>query len=578
MTKVEKRLMDFTFDYGKKIKAAMCVMICFVIIIISRLVYLQILQKHNFFSLGVKNFSRTESIASPRGNILDCNGILLATNRPVTSIYWQGTFNKTFTLQQRKIISTLEQIIGDIPQNILINVERNGTKMLIASDISFTQLSKIIELFPNSPNITINNHFKRFYPNQKIASHILGHLSSLNNFEAIGKMGLEKILHETLQGEQGKLLKTINSLGTNIEQNEIKTALAGHNIVTTLDVSLQRIAESLFPKQYNGTLIVMDPATGALRAVVSRPHFDPTLFLDPIATPQWQSLQHGQPFLNRAFNACYPPASIFKLVAVSAALENDIISTHDTISCSGYFRFKGRRHHCDRRAGHGELCVKDAVAKSCNILFYEIATRMSIDTLADYAFRFGFGQKTRVIFPEQEGLVPTTSWKKETKGEPWWPGETLSCSIGQSYLLATPIQIACMISSIFEGYLVTPRILETERISIRPLDIKFTTRKFLQKSMKSVVRLGTGTEVSHIDDIKVFAKTGTAQVTRLARKTDLVQILPHAWFVAYFSYKDHKPLTLVILIEHAGNSKPARIFAKNFLMRYRAFMQSFEQE
>lgn len=568
--------MDFSSTYCKKIKITLYIIICTVGIIISRLVYLQILQNHNFFSLGIKNFLRTESIASPRGNILDCHGTLLATNRPVTSIYWQGTGNKTLTSQQHKIITALQNIIEISSEKSITTAERNGTKVLIASDISFTQLSKIIELFPNNPNIYISNHFKRFYPHKKIASHILGHLSTINSLETIGKMGLEKILHDTLQGEQGKLIKTINSLGTNIEQNEIKSALAGQNIVTTLDVSLQKIAESLFPSQYRGALLLMDPETGALRAVVSRPHFDPTVFLDPIATPQWQSLQKGHPFLNRAFNACYPPASIFKLVSVSAALENNIISKQDIIDCSGFFRFKGRRHYCDRRSGHGELCIKDAVAKSCNILCYEIATKLPIDTLADYAFRFGLGQKTHVIFPEQEGLVPTTTWKKEEKGEQWWPGETLSCSIGQSYFLATPIQIACMISSIFEGYLVTPRILTSERITIRPLDIQFSTRKFLKKSMKSVVRVGTGTEVSQIEDIKVFAKTGTAQVMRLARATDTVQILPHAWFVAYFNYKDYKPLTLVILIEHAGNSKPARIFAKNFLMRYRAYMQNDE--
>jgi penicillin-binding protein 2 len=567
--------MDFSADYSKKIRITICLLLCCILIIVTRLIYLQILQNHNFLSLGIKNFLRSESIASPRGNILDCNGLLLATNRPVTSIYWQGTGNKNLTAQQRKIISTLQNIIEIISEETLLNTERTGSKMLIASDVSFAQLSKIIELFPNNPNICISNHFKRFYPNQKVASHILGHLSTINNLETIGKMGLEKILHETLQGQQGTLLKTINSIGANIEQNEIKSALAGENIVTTLDLTLQKMAESVFP-HYNGAFLLMDPKTGALRAVVSRPNFDPTVFLDPIATPQWQSLQRGHPFLNRAFNASYPPASIFKLVCVSAALENNIISKHDTITCTGFFRFKGRRHHCDRRSGHGELSTKEAVAKSCNILCYEIATKLHIDTLADYAFRFGLGQKTHIIFPEQEGLVPTTSWKKEQKGEPWWPGETLSCSIGQSYFLTTPIQIACMISSIFEGYLVAPRILESERITIRPLDIQLSTRKFLKKSMKSVVRVGTSTEVSQIEDIKVYAKTGTAQVMRLARKSDPIQILPHAWFVAYFCYKDHEPLTLVILIEHAGNSRPARIFAKNFLMRYRTFMQNEE--
>lgn len=467
-------------SYSKKLNIIIYWVICFLLIIITRLGYLQIVRMHNFFSLGVKNFLRSEPIACPRGNILDCKGTLLATNRPITALYWQGTGNKTLTTQQHKILKTLHDTLGYISENILMNAERNRVKLLIAPDITFVQLSKIIELFPNNPNIIISTNFKRFYPNQKVASHILGHLSNINNLETIGKMGLEKILHDTLQGEQGRLIKTINSVGTNIDQTEIKTALAGQNITTTLDLSLQLIAESLFNKDSSGALILMDPETGALRALVSRPNFDPTLFLDPIATPQWQLLQQGQPFLNRAFNACYPPASIFKLVTISAALEHEIIFPEDTIECSGFFRFKGRRHYCDRRVGHGELSIQDAVAKSCNILFYEIATKLSIDILADYASRFGLGRKTHVMFPEQEGLVPTVAWKHTEKNEPWWPGETLSSCIGQSYYLVTPVQIACMISSIFEGYLVTPRILEIEPITIRPLDIKLSTRKFLK--------------------------------------------------------------------------------------------------
>ena len=288
-------------------------------------------------------------------------------------------------------------------------------------------------------------------------------------------------------------------------------------------------------------------------------------------------LQAGQPFLNRAYNVCYPPASIFKLVTISAALEQGIIQPNDTIMCPGFFRFRGRKHHCGKRSGHGPLNVKDAVAKSCNILFYQVATELPIDTLAYYAHQFGLGQKTQMLFPEQEGLVPNTNWKQQIKGEPWWTGETLSCSIGQSYLLVTPIQIACMISSIFKGYLVQPRILANEPVLKRSISILPSTRKFLQKSMKMAVQVGTGKVVSHIEDIKVFAKTGTAQVAKLSNNTERSQ-LAHAWFVTYFSYKDSKPLTLVILIEHAGNSKPARILAKKFLMRYRTYMQSLHEK
>lgn len=570
--------MDFTYYFNKKIKVIVCWIFLALLIIIGRLFYLQIIQMDTFFLRGLKNFLKNEPIASPRGNILDCNGILLATNRPITSIYWKGSGTKNYPPNQLAIMQQLALLL-EIPVEQIIQTEKTGSTLVIVPDATFSQLSKIIELFPNNPNIIFSNHFKRYYPFQKMASHVLGHLSSISTLEPIGKMGLEKILHDQLQGKQGKIIKTINSLGVKIKENEITAALAGKDIITTIDCCLQQIAESVFSNEYNGAFILMDPETGALRALLSRPNFDPTMFLNHISTNEWNELKEKNIFLNRALYACYPPASTFKLITISAALENNIITMHDDIYCPGYFRFKGRYYYCDRRSGHGKLSIKDALAKSCNILFYQVATKLPIDVLADYAFRFGLGQKLNIIMPEQEGLVPTTSWKRQEKGEPWWPGETLSCAIGQSYLKVTPLQIACMISSIFQGYLVKPRILEHEPITInKPLQILPSTRKFLQKSMKSVVRIGTGREVSHIEDITVFAKTGTAQVTALKQQSNSYFTLPHAWFIAYFNYKDHKPLTLVILLEHSRNTQPAKRIAKNFLMHYRSYMSKKNQK
>ena len=386
-----------------------------------------------------------------------------------------------------------------------------------------------------------------------------------------GKMGLEKILHTQLQGQEGQLQKTINSMGSKIEETELKKALAGDDIVTTIDLPLQLLAESLFPDGYAGTLILMDPKNGAIKALVSKPNFDPSLFLDGIKLPDWQDLQQGKPFLNRAFDTCYPPASTFKLITISAALEQGIVKPDDSLYCCGYFNFYGRRYYCDKRSGHGQISVKEAVAKSCNILFYYIATKISVDLLAHYAHIFGFGSKTNIIFPEKSGLVPSCEWKLKEKGEQWWQGETLSCAIGQSYLLATPIQIMRMISSIFEGYLVTPRILEQEPIARDPLQLQETTRRFLKKYMKLAVKIGTCAKLKSLNGLKIFAKTGTAQTCSLSRTKNMgPNSIPHAWFVCYFYLENGEPLTLVILIEHAGSSRVATSVAKEFLNGYYA--------
>jgi len=555
-------------DYTKKIIPLAGWFIFFLIVIGFRLIYLQIISAHNFFALSVKNFLRTESITSTRGNILDCNGVLLATNRPITTLHWQGSGNKNLTDQQRNIIEQIAIIINSDTEKILPAIkqaEKNSTKTIIAQELTFEQLSKILEQFPNNENIFLFTSNKRFYPYKKVASHLLGHINQLDK-ETKGKMGLEKILHNKLQGQEGQLLKTINSLGSNIKETQIKEALAGENINTTIDLSLQLLAESLFPENYSGSLLVMNPKNGALKALVSRPNFDPTIFLEPIAIPDWQEVQQGQPFLNRAFDTCYPPASTFKLITISAALEQGIVNLNDSLFCCGYFNYCGRRYYCDKRSGHGQLTVKEAVAKSCNILFYYIATKISVDILAQYAHKFGLGSKTNIIFPEKSGLVPSTAWKLQEKGERWWQGETLSCAIGQSYLLATPLQIACMISSIFEGYFVTPRILEIEPIVYRPLELLPSTRKLLKKYMKLAVKIGTCVKLNSLDNLTIYAKTGTAQTCSLRHKKNVAtNLLPHAWFVCYFYLDNEEPLTLVILVENAGSSRVATSIAKEFL-------------
>ena len=562
---------------SKKIQLiALCTAIGF-LIAGARLFYLQINLSTYFSQQSTKNFLRTEKTYSPRGNIRDCNGLLLATNRPVTSLYWQGTGNRKISDTQQCILQQLEDILAKSlisdqeTLHHIMQAERLYKKIPLARDISFEQLSKIEEQLSNQTNLTITTHFKRYYPYKSYACHILGYLGFSMNIVPYGKMGLEKLFEDLLKGEDGAISKTINSVGKNLAETKIKESLAGTDIQLTLNIWLQRICERVFPKSAAGTLILLNPANGALISVVSRPSFDPDIFLHPISYQEWQTLQEKKPFLNRAFNANYPPGSIFKLVTVCAALEHGYISTDSTINCKGFTYFGKRKYWCNRHYGHGEITLEQSLAKSCNPLFFEIGKKIDIDLLADYAYRFGLGKKTNIIFPEQQGLVPTHKWKKEVKGEPWWPGETLSVSIGQSFLLTTPIQIAVMISSILTGYKVKPRILSTEPIEKQPLMIKPEVCKFLKKSMKQVVTKGTGRHISQVKDIKVYAKTSTAQTSSISKRHLGSQYLEHGWFVAYFKYKNNEPLTLVVLVEHAGSSQVATTIAKNFLFGYKAY-------
>jgi len=546
--------------------------------VIARLFYLQINLQHYFTDRGQRNFLRVETVQSPRGNILDRNGTLLATNRPVARISWIGSGRRYLLDEQKLALIKLSTILNRSLENEealmarIKNAERHYGEISIASDVTFNELSKVTEAFPNHTNIVVTTDFQRFYPHGQCASHLLGYLG--RHIDLAGKTGLEKLLEESLKGHSGTILKTIDSVGKSIAQIELEKSRCGSDIKTTTNRSLQHLCESIFPEQRRGAIILMNPHDGDLYAVVSRPAFDPNQFLKPISHAEWAALQEKGPFMNRAFGACYPPGSIFKLITISAALETGLITPDATWHCKGYSVLGRRKYWCNRHAGHGELTTMNAVAQSCNIPFFEVGKQIDIDLLARYAGYFGLGMPSNVILPEKNGIVPSRSWKYENLGEQWWTGETLSVAIGQSFLLTTPIQIARMIASIFTSHLVKPRVLMHEPIEQIPLALRPETIKFLKKSMKKVVTTGTGRRLRNVKDVKVYAKTSTAQTSSAAKRRLGTQYLEHGWFAGCFSYADETPLVVVILVEHAGSAQVATTIAQNLLNGYKKLVDN----
>lgn len=555
-----------------KISRLLFVLLCILGIITARLAYLQIHLFHQYISQSNNNFLRHKVVKPPRGNIFDCNKNLLVTNRPIVNLYWQGATKKISHDETITILKNLEPILE---QSLLDKTElitgikkahHYGQTQLIMHDLSFEQLSKIQEQCSHYENLLIETDFERFYPHNSYASHVLGYLGHIN-MNTIGKMGLEELLEESLKGHPGTIQTTINSLGSQLSQVELTHALSGTDIDTTINLTLQNIAEKIFPENVSGAILLMNPINGALQAMVSRPNFDPHIFLHPLSVDTWKQLQENQPFLNRSLKACYPPGSIFKLITTSAALELNLLTPTSTTYCKGYSTFAKRQYWCNQRHGHGSLTIAQALAESCNIPFFEIGKKIEIDTLAQYAHKFGLGEKTNIIFSENSGVVPSRAWKRTHKNEPWWPGETLSVAIGQSFLSVTPIQIARMISSIFTGYLVNPRILINEPIVTQPLDILPSTLSFLRETMRAVVEQGTGKRALN-KKFTVYGKTSTAQVSDLSKRHQSTVHMEHGWFVGYIQYHDYTPLTIVILLENVGTSRAATKIAQKFLIEY----------
>lgn len=546
------------------------VITCAFCIIIARLFYLQVSLNLTFTHLSERNFLRYEKIVPARGTIFDAHNNVLVTNRPVMSVYWKGSGSRTLSQEQLMFISFLEKTCActiDLPA--IVNAERLCKPLMIAQDISFDQLSQVSEHPLHHTYCAIVTSFQRYYPHGTLACHLLGYLGAGNSGPE-GQMGLEKILEESLKGTPGQRQRMINAWGRYLSEQELAHAQPGEDIHTTLDLDLQRMAENAFPADGAGVCIVMSARDGALRALVSRPGFDPNLFLKPFSQEEWEALSDKQPFINRAL-VCYPPASLFKLISLAAAHEQHLISLDKTWFCPGYYEFCGRNYLCNKREGHGRMNIQDALSHSCNIPFFDMARTLKVDTLADFANRFGLGASTESILPEKNGLIPTSAWKQQTKHERWWPGETLSAVIGQSYLLVTPLQIARMVAAICEGFLVRPRIVATEAIETTPLIIAPGTRDFLKICMRKVSSEGSARSLKSRGNVIIHSKTGTAQISSLRKKEADARYQEHAWLVAHIQYDHHDPIVVVVLVERVGHSRFATAVVRQFLREYLAW-------
>ncbi|MFA5306686.1 MAG: penicillin-binding transpeptidase domain-containing protein [Candidatus Babeliales bacterium] len=547
-------------------------------ILAFRLFSLQINNGGALHELGTKNFLRIEIIPPLRGDVYDTHHELLAANRPVFDVFWYGSGKQSLSPEEQEIARKIGPVLGiDFSQDhwpiSLASATRYARRLLLKSDISFQQLCQISELCADARCLVISNRFQRMYPHNETACHVLGYL---NRGERSGQSGIELKLDALLQGAEGRVLRVINSTGKLLAQQVYKEAKAGADITLTIDFKLQKLAETLFEEDNSGAFILMDPADGAIRALVSCPRFDPNVFLAPLNEATWDKLTANNPLLNRAACGLYPPASTFKLVTWAAGLEEGVADQNSEVCCNGYVDFCGRKYFCMRHTGHGVLSPQQALEVSCNVPCFRMACKLTVDCIAQYAHRFGLGRKTGFLLPEREGLVPTTQWKKRVKGERWWRGETLSVSIGQGYLMATPLQVARMVGAICTGYLITPRLLENEVAIKEPLDISPKTLTFLRNAMKEVVHSGTGQRLGRISSFEVFAKTGTAQTCSLEREKAHKYLLEHGWLVGYFLYQGQKPLVMLVLLENIGSSHFAVHLAEKFLRGYRSLMHELE--
>lgn len=528
----------------------------------SRLVYLQLVQGKRNHQLAENNRIRLIPKQPERGQILDRNGKLLAGNRVSHSVFIWPIAQKQ--AEWPATLARLSQILNIPASEIQKRLEQAGYSspylVRIARGIGPAQVTAIEELRHELPGVEVDAETVRYYPNGNLGAHVLGYTGEMNEEElearrhlgyrlgdVIGQMGVEAAFEQQLRGEWGGQQVEVDGAGQIVRILGEKPTKAGQTVQLTLDLELQKAAEAILGNT-QGAIVAIDPNNGGVLAMVSRPAFDPNIFSTRISPATWEQLQSADhPFVNRALQA-FPPASTFKIVTTTAALESGKYSPYDVLPTYPYVQVGGIQFWDWNRAGFGPLGFTGAMAWSSDTFFYQVAMRIGGEELIPWTRRYGFGQKTGIELAGQEsaGLVPDDAWKREHIGEGWFVGDTINMSIGQGFLLASPLQVAVMFAVPANGgYRVQPHLLkdnEEARSWRESLNLKPSTLSILREGLVQVVTNGTGTALNSPGIPLNAGKTGTAEDPPR---------LSHAWYGGY-APADKPEIIVVAFAENSG--------------------------
>ena len=545
-----------------------------------RLWQLQIINGAEYTVLAEKNRIRTIQVVAPRGTITDRNGTPLVENRPSYNI-----------LLYRESVANIEATaafvtakLGVSPEDFSAILGRNKATPLfhpivIKEDVGIDDISVVESHRQEHPELQLDQEPRRLYRYGAVGAHVVGYVSEVSADELakgvfpgarvgslVGKFGVERTYNDKLTGDDGSRVVLVDSLGREVGLVEEVDSIIGDNLQLTLDLDLQTTAESLLEGKV-GAIVAMDPRNGEILALASSPSFDPNSFSTRISPEAWNQLVNdpNRPLQNRAIQNAYPPGSVFKVIMAEAGLDEGLVDESTRVYCRGSAFFYNREFHCAAKNGHGFVGIEDAVARSCNIFFYELGRRLGISRIAEHAQALGLGERTGIDLPgERSGVMPSPEWKQRARGAKWYVGETISVSIGQGAVTTTPIQILRAVGCIASGgLLTTPHVLlraeggrdESQSRLEKSVAIEpETTNKIRAGMWQSVNNWGTGHGAS-IPGADICGKTGTVQIIGAERGKELNGNLPaledHSWFVG-FATRDNPEIAVVAFVEHGG--------------------------
>ncbi|MFQ5836143.1 MAG: penicillin-binding protein 2, partial [bacterium] len=461
--------------FETRIKILGVVIVCGFLILLARMAWLQLIEGERYLRISKNSRLQLLPLPSTRGLILDRNGKKLTQNEASFSV---GVIPSNVSNPDH-LLDDLARILKLNKKAILESLGRASNPfkpVVLKKNVGMSTVTFLLEREEEFPGVVIIAQPVRTYPYGRLASHLLGHLGEVSQAELssssgygielgdpVGKMGVEKVYNRYLQGEKGGRQVEVDAYGRALRTISEKDPLPGHNVYLTIDLRMQEIAEKELGER-KGVVLIGDPHSGEILALVSHPSFDPNLFSRGISESEWNRLKREplHPLENRAIRGEYPPASTIKVITAAGALEDGIISQEDTFFCGGSFTIGNRVFKGWKKGGHGTINLEEAVIQSCDIYFYQLGLRLGVKRIIRYAGLFGLGKPTGIdLGSEKQGLLPTPDWKKRYKGEAWYGGDTVNLSIGQGYILVTPVQMLKAISVIANGgYLIRPYLIK----------------------------------------------------------------------------------------------------------------------
>ena len=579
-----------------------------VFLLVGRLVHLQIIEHRQFTTLSERNRVKIVPIAPPRGLIFDRHGEILAQNLPAYSLEVVP-----------EAIEDLDALVEELRG--IIEITREEEKAFRAT-VARRRRFESVPLRPRLedrevarfsvnrhrfPGVDVHARLARHYPLGTLGVHVLGYVGGISESELdridpvnyrgttfIGKIGVEQAYEEWLHGKVGYQHVETNARGRVLRVLERQDPVPGRNLFLTIDAKLQRVAEAALGDE-NGAVVALEPATGAVLAMASMPGFDPNLFTGGIESSAYRALLRSpdRPLFNRAVSGQYPPGSTIKPFVGLAGLERNVGHARGETRCHGWFQLPGSTHRYRdwKKHGHGRIGLHDAIVQSCDVYFYELALALGIDRMHAHLVDFGFGRRTGIrLMGESAGLMPSRTWKRSTRNQPWFPGETLITGIGQGFVLATPLQLASATAGIaMRGVRMRPRIVdratdpaggdfeevdpETTAV-IRPHGLPNWQR--IIEAMTDVVhgprgtarRIGTGLVY------RIAGKTGTSQVFTVAQDEEYnaeeidKKLRDHGLFIA-FAPVERPRVAVAVIVENGGSgSKAAAPVARAVIEAY----------